>query len=83
MATEAKVLEEENTAEVKEKIAKGTKKAYRLVDETGYRFVKRSFDIICGSLGCVILVPVTILVKFATMTSRRLQPNLLYTKKDR
>lgn len=35
------------------------------VKEVGYLFIKRLFDIICGLLGCVLILPIAIVVKIA------------------
>lgn len=35
------------------------------VKEVGYLFIKRLFDIICGLLGCILILPIAIVVKIA------------------
>ncbi len=40
------------------------------VKEVGYLFIKRLFDIICGLLGIILLIPVTIIVKIVSMCNR-------------
>lgn len=35
------------------------------VKEAGYLFIKRLFDIICGLLGCILILPIAIVVKIA------------------
>ena len=35
--------------------------------ELGYRFIKRLFDIGCGLIGVVILIPITLIVKLVTV----------------
>lgn len=40
------------------------------VKEVGYLFIKRLFDIICGLLGIILLIPVTIIVKIVSMCNK-------------
>ncbi|MBS5719266.1 MAG: sugar transferase [Clostridium sp.] len=35
------------------------------VKEVGYLFIKRLFDIVCGLLGCILILPIAIVVKIA------------------
>ena len=37
--------------------------------ELGYRFIKRIFDIVCGLIGVICLIPLTILVKIISVYS--------------
>lgn len=42
--------------------------------ELGYRFIKRLFDIICGLIGLIILIPITIILKIINMISGDFAP---------
>ena len=42
--------------------------------ELGYRFIKRIFDIICGLIGLIILIPITIILKIINMISGDFAP---------
>ena len=44
------------------------------VRELVYLFVKRCFDIVCGSIGVIVLIPVTIILKIVTICSGDLNP---------
>ena len=55
--------------EVKKKVS-----ALSSVRELAYLFVKRYFDIVCGLIGLVCLVPVTIILKIVTICSGDLNP---------
>ena len=55
--------------EVKKKVS-----ALSSVRELVYLFVKRCFDIVCGLIGVVCLVPVTIILKIVTICSGDLNP---------
>ena len=35
--------------------------------ELGYRFIKRIFDIVCGLIGVIILIPITMVIKVINM----------------
>lgn len=37
--------------------------------ELGYRFIKRSFDIVCGLIGVICLIPIALIIKIAYMCS--------------
>lgn len=55
--------------EVKKKVS-----ALSSVRELVYLFVKRCFDIVCGSIGVIVLIPVTIILKIVTICSGDLNP---------
>lgn len=40
------------------------------VKEVGYLFIKRLFDIICGLLGCILILPIAIVVKIAYVCNK-------------
>ena len=40
------------------------------VKEAGYLFIKRLFDIICGLLGCILILPIAIVVKIAYVCNK-------------
>ena len=42
--------------------------------ELGYRFIKRIFDIVCGLIGVIILIPITIILKIVYMISGDFAP---------
>lgn len=42
--------------------------------ELGYRFIKRLFDIICGLIGLILLIPITIILKIINMISGDFAP---------
>ena len=42
------------------------------VKEVGYLFIKRLFDIICGLLGCILILPIAIVVKIAYVCDKDL-----------
>jgi undecaprenyl-phosphate galactose phosphotransferase len=68
--TKTLVAEEENSAEVL--LKKGKRKAvraYNKIDNIGCEVAKRAFDIACGTAGVLVLVPVTIGVKIASMVT--------------
>ena len=44
--------------------------------ELGYRFIKRLFDIGCGLIGVVILIPITLIVKLVTVLTGDFAPIL-------
>ena len=44
------------------------------VRELVYLFVKRCFDIVCGLIGVIVLIPVTIILKIVTICSGDLNP---------
>ncbi len=58
----------------KEKISKTTLK------ELGYHFIKRTFDIICGLIGVICLIPLIILVKLISICSGDFK-TIFYTQK--
>ena len=55
--------------EVKKKVS-----ALSSVRELVYLFVKRCFDIVCGLIGVIVLIPVTIIFKIVTICSGDLNP---------
>lgn len=55
--------------EVKKKVS-----ALSSVRELVYLFVKRCFDIVCGLIGVIVLIPVTIILKIVTICSGDLNP---------
>ena len=55
--------------EVKKKVS-----ALSSVREFVYLFVKRCFDILCGLIGVIVLIPVTIILKIVTICSGDLNP---------
>ncbi len=61
-------VEEINT---KEKVA---------IKELGYLFIKRTFDIICAIIGCIFLIPITIIVKVVSICSGDFH-SIFYTQK--
>lgn len=48
--------------------------------ELGYRFIKRIFDIVCGLIGLICLIPLTILVKIISVCSGD-HKSIFYTQK--
>lgn len=48
--------------------------------ELGYCFIKRIFDIVCGLIGLICLIPLTILVKIISVCSRD-HKSIFYTQK--
>lgn len=48
--------------------------------ELGYRFIKRLFDIVCGLIGLICLIPLTILVKIISVCSGD-HKSIFYTQK--
>ena len=48
--------------------------------ELGYRFIKRTFDIVCGLIGLICLIPLTILVKIISVCSGD-HKSIFYTQK--
>lgn len=48
--------------------------------ELGYRFIKRLFDIVCGLIGVICLIPLTILVKIISVCSGD-HKSIFYTQK--
>ena len=48
--------------------------------ELGYRFIKRTFDIVCGLIGVICLIPLTILVKIISVYSGD-HKSIFYTQK--
>ena len=48
--------------------------------ELGYRFIKRTFDIVCGLIGVICLIPLTILVKIISVCSGD-HKSIFYTQK--
>lgn len=48
--------------------------------ELGYRFIKRIFDIVCGLIGVICLIPLTILVKIISVCSGD-HKSIFYTQK--
>lgn len=42
--------------------------------ELGYRFIKRTFDIVCGLIGVIILIPITMIIKVINMISGDFAP---------
>ena len=48
--------------------------------ELGYRFIKRIFDIVCGLIGLICLIPLTILVKIISVYSGD-HKSIFYTQK--
>lgn len=48
--------------------------------ELGYRFIKRTFDIVCGLIGLICLIPLTILVKIISVCSGN-HKSIFYTQK--
>ena len=48
--------------------------------ELGYRFIKRIFDIVCGLIGLICLIPLTILVKIISVR-RGDHKSIFYTQK--
>lgn len=48
--------------------------------ELGYRFIKRIFDIVCGLIGLICLIPLTILVKIISVCSGDYK-SIFYTQK--
>ena len=50
------------------------------VRELGYRFIKRTFDIVCGLIGVICLIPLTILVKIISVCSGD-HKSIFYTQK--
>lgn len=42
--------------------------------ELGYRFIKRTFDIVCGLIGVIILIPITMVIKVINMISGDFAP---------
>lgn len=48
--------------------------------ELGYRFIKRLFDIVCGLIGLICLIPLTILVKIISVCSGDYK-SIFYTQK--
>ena len=49
------------------------------VKELGYHFIKRTFDIVCGLIGVIILIPVTIILKIITMATGDFSP-IIFTQ---
>lgn len=49
------------------------------VKELGYHFTKRTFDIVCGLIGVIILIPVTIILKIITMATGDFSP-IIFTQ---
>ena len=54
--------------------AKKKVSALSSVRELVYLFVKRCFDIVCGLIGVIVLIPVTIILKIVTICSGDLNP---------
>lgn len=48
--------------------------------ELGYRFIKRTFDIVCGLIGLICLIPLTVLVKIISVCSGD-HKSIFYTQK--
>ena len=48
--------------------------------ELGYRFIKRTFDIVCGLIGLICLIPLTVLVKIISICSGD-HKSIFYTQK--
>ena len=48
--------------------------------ELGYRFIKRTFDIVCGLIGLICLIPLTVLVKIISICSGDYK-SIFYTQK--
>ena len=51
------------------------------VKELGYHFIKRTFDIVCGLIGIICLIPLTILVKLITVCSGDLHSIFYFQKR--
>ena len=49
--------------------------------ELGYRFIKRLFDIGCGLIGVVILIPITLIVKLVTVLTGDFAPVIFSQKR--
>ena len=49
--------------------------------ELGYLFIKRIFDIVCGLIGVVILIPITLIVKLVTVLTGDFAPVIFSQKR--
>ena len=56
------------------------KKKKSVVSKFCYQFTKRSFDIVCSLLGCLVLLPIALVVKVMYMISGDFN-SIFYTQK--